>query len=97
MPLIDNQSNTDLLRILDEVEGEVISAIENFPNFNSGHEGFAIIYEEVQELWKEVMKKQFIGGTKNLDPVRAAAMRNEAIQIAAMAIRFALDSDYFKN
>lgn len=49
--------------------------------FNSAHEGFAVLVEEVDELWNEVKKREH-------DPV---AMRKEAIQVAAMAIRFALE------
>lgn len=43
------------------------------------HEGYAILLEEVDELWDEVKKK-------NPDKER---MRKEAIQIGAMALAFA--------
>ena len=49
-------------------------------SFNSTHEGYAVIKEEVDELWDEVKKN---GPSK--------ALREEAIQIAAMAIRFCMD------
>ncbi|SFW16281.1 hypothetical protein [Chitinophaga sancti] len=45
--------------------------------FNSAHEGFAVLKEEVDELWDEVKKD----GSKE-------RMRAEAVQVAAMAIRF---------
>ena len=47
------------------------------------HEGYAVILEEVDELWDLVRKY----------PKRASVgdMREEAIQIAAMAARFVLD------
>lgn len=53
----------------------------NWPPFNSAHEGFAVLMEEVDELWEHVKTNQ-----KKRD---LAAMRKEAIQVAAMAMRFA--------
>lgn len=47
----------------------------------STHEGYAVLLEEVDELWEEVRKKH---------PDKAA-MRKEAIQIGAMALAFALE------
>jgi hypothetical protein len=51
-----------------------------WPPFNSAHEGFAIMHEEFDELKAHVWTKQKL---RNL-----AAMRVEAIQVAAMAIKF---------
>jgi len=48
--------------------------------FNSAHEGFAVLQEEVDELWEEIKRKR-----ENRD---LAAMRTEAMQVAAMAMRF---------
>lgn len=76
--------------ILTEVSMELHRAFNMFPPFNSGHEGFAIIYEELQELWAEVQTKQSTAG-------RDERMRKEAIQIAAMAIRFINDLPSFQN
>lgn len=50
-------------------------------SFNGSHEGYAVILEEVEELWAEVKKKN-----RDHD-----AMKKECIQIAAMAIKFAED------
>lgn len=66
-------------KILQEVLDELDDACKKFPPFNSAHEGFAVLQEEVDELWQEVKH-----GTK----VRE---REEAIQVAAMALRFLLD------
>lgn len=47
-------------------------------NFNSNHEGFSVLKEEVDELWDEVKRKH---------PSKEQ-MREEAVQIGAMALRF---------
>lgn len=69
--------------VLDDVRAEVTRAMAKFPPFNSAHEGWAVLYEEVDELWEDVRAKQ---GDRRLEDMRA-----EAIQVAAMAVRFALD------
>ncbi len=51
--------------------------------FASAHEGYAVVLEEVRELEAEVFKRQSL---RDRDRMRA-----EAIQIAAMALRFAAD------
>ena len=70
-----------LTEAITDVTAEYIRASKIFPPFNSAHEGFAIIAEEYDELWEEIKKK-------NRDPIR---MREEATQLAAMAIRFLVD------
>ena len=64
-------------------EDEVTVALKNYPAFHSAHEGFAVLKEEVDELWDEVKKKP--------DARSKAKMKAECIQIAAMAIRFSLE------
>lgn len=59
---------------------EIRTAKENWPPFNSAHEGFAVLLEEVEELKTHVWTNQ-----KRRD---LEAMRREAMQVAAMAIRF---------
>lgn len=57
---------------------ELHAAAGKFPRFNSGHEGYAVLLEEVRELEREVFRK-------DVDP---QALRKEAKQVAAMALRF---------
>lgn len=70
-------------QLLLAVHNELENATANWPVFNSAHEGFAVLQEEVDELWDHVKTNQ-----KRRDLI---AMRKEAIQVAAMAIRFALE------
>lgn len=66
--------------IVIQVIGELASAQMKFPAFNSQHEGLSIIQEEFEEL-----KEAVFWSKKGGDP------RAEAIQLAAMALRFLND------
>jgi len=66
-----------------EVQEEADRAASMWPPFNSAHEGFAVLLEEVEELKDHVWTNQ-----KKRD---LEAMRKEAIQVAAMATRFVVD------
>jgi hypothetical protein len=66
-----------------EVLHEVKRAMGKFAPFNSAHEGWAVLREEVDELWDEVKKNSKVRDREKL--------RTEAIQCAAMAVRFVLD------
>ena len=72
-----------LSEVLLEVWGEVARAEAKHPPLNSAHEGYAVLLEEVDELKNHVWTNQ---GRRD-----AAAMRAEAIQVAAMAVRFVRD------
>ena len=74
--------------ILGEIKGELYDARRKFPKFNSEHEGYAVIKEEVDELWDEIKRKT---STSSHEVQRKENMRKEVIQIAAMAIRFIMD------
>ena len=69
---------------LAQVIEELNRANAHFPPFNSAHGGFAVLLEEVDELWDIVRLKQ-------TSPGRDARMRAEAIQVMAMAWRFLVD------
>ena len=66
-----------------DIRNEYCNAIEKYPAFHSRHEGYAVIKEELDELWDEVKKKPNV--------VNKDLMRKEAIQVSAMAIRFITD------
>lgn len=66
---------------VDEVLAELEWALRNWPKFNSAHEGYAVLAEEMDELWDIVKTNP----RKNNE--RKAQLRREACQVAAMAIR----------
>ncbi len=63
----------------DEIMAEALSARKKFAAFNSTHEGWAVIAEELDEVWDEVR-------ANNTELAIA-----EAIQVGAMALRFVAD------
>lgn len=66
---------------LADVRIELYSAMTKHRSMASGHEGYAVILEEVDELWEHVK-----------DDTWASTMaRKEALQVAAMGVRYALD------
>lgn len=69
--------------ILEDLNIELASAISKFPKFNTEHEGYAIILEELDELWEHIKVNQKYRNKQ--------AMRKEALQTAAMSIRFMID------
>jgi len=64
-----------------EAARELRRATAMFAPFNSPHEGWAVIREELDELWEHVRAND--GRSENA--------RAEAIQLAAMALRYAVD------
>lgn len=78
-------SPSSIKRVLEDTEAELRKAITSYPSFHTAHEGYAILLEEVDELWAEVKKKQ---GSE----ARPERIRKEAVQVAAMALRLILDT-----
>ena len=39
-----------------QVKDELLQAQQNYPTFNTAHEGYAILLEEVEELWEEIKR-----------------------------------------
>lgn len=74
---------TAVEKIIDDIRVEVLAAMNKFPPFNSAHEGYSVLDEERDELWEHVRGKQ---GGRDIE-----AMRKEAVQVAAMALRFIHD------
>lgn len=72
-----------LQQVLTDIETEVARAEALWPPINSAHEGYAVLLEEVDELKEHVWMNQ-----KRRD---VSAMRKEAIEVAAMAVRFIRD------
>lgn len=66
-----------------DVRKEVEKAVDRYEPMRSAHEGHSILREEVEELWEHVKRRQ---GWRSIDE-----MRHEAVQVAAMAIRFIHD------
>ncbi len=71
----------DVSLVMTAIAQEVMRARAKFKPFNSAHEGYAVILEELDELWEEVRRKHVDRGD----------MRTEALQVAAMAVRFLTD------
>ncbi len=76
-------SSKELQKVLMEVVAELEDATAKFPPMNTPHEGYAVILEELDELWESVK-------TNRGDWLTA---RTEATQLAAMALRYLLDID----
>jgi len=66
--------------ILKDVVREFVDATMKYGSFRSRHEGYAVLKEEVDELWDTIKWNEPEGD-----------VRIEAIQVAAMALRFLYD------
>ena len=65
---------------LERIRGEYEAAAARFAPFNTPHEAYAVILEELDELWDEVRSKDGLGRAYE-----------EAVQVGAMALRFLVD------
>lgn len=79
----DDPINKSIGAILFAVHDETVAAIAKFEPFQSPHEGYAVILEELDELKAHVWMNQ---SKRDIN-----AMVREAIQVAAMAVRFIHD------
>lgn len=73
-------NDNHILPIIKDVERELKKARSLFNNFHSYHEGYAVIKEELEELWDEIKGKE-----------NKSKMYKEAIQVISMGIRFIQD------
>ncbi len=67
--------------VLAEVRAEIIKAVRKHRPMNSPHEGYAVIKEELDELWDEVKANRG----------RELSALEEAVQVAAMGVRYVAD------
>ena len=67
-----------------EVCAEVERAQAKFPPFKSHHEAYAVLLEEVEEFWDAIKANDY----KN--------SRAEAVQVAAMALRYLAEFEAIK-
>lgn len=86
MPINGNNMNGDALaRRIDQhlalLREELIRAMTKHRPMASGHEGYAVIAEELDELWEHV----------KADTQAGPEAKKEAMQVAAMGLRYALD------
>lgn len=70
----------ELMFIARDMACECGDAIDTHGSFNSAHEGYSVILEELEELWDEIKKKREHRNKK--------LMKKEALQVGAMAIKF---------
>lgn len=70
-----------LQRAMLQVTEELDRAREKNAPMHSAHEGWAVIREELDELWDEVKKRK----------IEPELLRTEAIQVTAMGLRFIMD------
>lgn len=75
--------HSTVMDIVRDVEREVVRAMKLHAPMASSHEAHSVILEELDELWLEIKKKRRRRSPKKL--------RKEAIQVAAMAVRYVHD------
>jgi archaellum component FlaC len=75
----DKKEAVTLENVMEMIKNEFNFASSKFPPFNSPHEGYAILLEEVDEMWDEIKRNRHIQA------------REECIQVAAMALRYLID------
>jgi NTP pyrophosphatase (non-canonical NTP hydrolase) len=62
--------------ILEEIKSEVIKARAKHAPMRGRHEGYAVMLEEVDEVWEEIKKRE----------CNWSELRKELVQVAAMAV-----------
>jgi hypothetical protein len=70
----------ELDNAMKEVTAEYTRALKKFGGFASRHEGYAVILEELDELWAEIKNN----GTNN-------NVKSEAVQVTAMGLRLLVE------
>ena len=70
-----------VVALASEIAAEVRRAEKKHPPMHSPHEGWSVIWEELEELREHV----------RADTGRSVGARKEALQVAAMGLRYALN------
>lgn len=78
---MNNKQLKNLDAHLIDVKSELVRATQKFKPFHNTHEGYAVLLEEVEELWDEI----------KIRPENPKKIREEAIQVCAMAMRIIMD------
>jgi hypothetical protein len=65
-----------IVALSQELIDEYYFSLKKHKEFNSTHEGYAVIKEELEELWDEVKKDDYVN------------CRKEVVQLGAMALKF---------
>lgn len=68
-------------RVISDLTAEHQKAVDAHGYYNSLHEGYAVLLEEVDELWEHVRKRRVDRSRKEI--------YEECIQIAAVAVKLA--------
>ncbi len=63
-----------------QIETEFLRASDLYPDLHSNHEAYAVIKEELDELWDEIKRSKETTGNKQI--------KHELIQIGAMVVRY---------
>lgn len=67
--------------VMQKIKTELMLTDAQKPKFHSTHEGYGVLKEEFDELWDEIKE------SKTFDKANLL-MVDEAVQVAAMAIKF---------
>lgn len=79
--MVNPQDVQQMVLAVEACKRELVRAKELHADMHSAHEGYAVILEELDELKAEVWKRN-----KDVN-----LMREEALHVAAMALRFIVD------
>jgi len=77
------------MNIQEKIDAEIAKSKNNYGAFNSTHEAYAVLQEEVEELW-DIIKKN-TERTYGTPEWKTKALIPELIQIAAVAKRMAIE------
>jgi len=67
-------------KIFNDIYKEVERANSLYPAFHSNHEAYAVILEELDEVWDEIKKSKEVTGNEQI--------KSELIQVAAMCVKY---------